>query len=180
MKAWGVSHSNTSRLYWFLCDFHDSWDYCLASNFRLGVKSLPAQKLKIEKIEPPNWWIGMKWSDVQLMVYGENLSDPTAEFDGIEILKIYKTENSSYAFIDIVISGDTEIGEHKLVLSNQFGSDEIMFPVMKRETEKRRHQGFSSKDVIYLLMHDRFVNGNLNNDNIDGRISFYCIWNYNK
>ena len=63
-----------------------------------------AQDIKINKIEPPNWWSGMKWNEVQLMVYGENLNNVNVEFDSpeIEVITIQsdpkKTKSSEQAF----------------------------------------------------------------------------------
>ncbi len=128
-----------------------------------------SQTLKIEKIEPPNWWTGMKWNNVQLMIYGENLNNISAKFSDsrIKIKKIHTLENSSYAFIDIRIPDRLPAGDYKLELKNGSGKASINFPVYKRE-KGIRHQGFTGNDIIYLLMPDRFANGDPANDSIPG------------
>ena len=75
-----------------------------------------SQDFSINKIEPPNWWVGMKHDTVQLMVYGENLngikvnsSDPELEISGVTSL-----ENTSYLFVDIIISKELKAGNYSL------------------------------------------------------------------
>lgn len=128
-----------------------------------------SQDLTINKIEPPNWWTGMKWNNVQLMVYGENLKGVTAKFSDrrIKIKKVHEVENPSYLFIDIEIPKNLPAGNYNLALNKDKVSSEITFPILKRE-KGIRHQGFSNNDVIYLLMPDRFANGDVTNDSIPG------------
>lgn len=128
-----------------------------------------SQNIKINKVEPPNWWTGMKWNRIQLMVYGDNLNDINAKFSDkrIKVNKVHKIENHSYAFIDIEIPKNLKPGNYEFVLSNGKESIKYDYPVLQRE-KGIRHQGFSNKDVIYLLMPDRFANGDVSNDSIPG------------
>ncbi|MEW6509261.1 MAG: alpha-amylase family glycosyl hydrolase [Bacteroidota bacterium] len=128
-----------------------------------------SQELMIDKIEPPNWWAGMKWNKVQLMVYGKNLTGASAKLDDsrIKVNNVYNAENDSYLFIDIIIPENLPAGNYTLTLKKGSNSAEISFPILKRE-KGVRHQGFSNKDVIYLVMPDRFVNGDVSNDSIAG------------
>jgi glycosidase len=129
----------------------------------------------IEKIEPPNWWVGMKWNRVQLMVYGVGLNDFQAEFntDYLKIEKIHRIDNNSYSFIDVLISGDIKPGTYKLKIFNDEVENSIDFPVLRRLPGENIHQGFNSSDVIYLITPDRFVNGDPGNDIIDGMRDSY-------
>lgn len=128
-----------------------------------------SQNIRVDKIEPPNWWTGMKWNKVQLMVYGENLSSITAKFNDnrIKVNKIHKIENSSYAFIDITIPQNLPSGNYILILSKGKEETKVNYPIMKRETGAV-HQGFNNDDVMYLIMPDRFANGDPSNDSIAG------------
>lgn len=128
--------------------------------------SIFPQTFRIDKIEPPNWWIGMEWDTLQLMVYGENLSDVEVSFEdeSLEILKVLNVENPDYLFIDIVIPTNIKAGDYKLIFSNDTEKLGFDYPIIKRKNDHTEHQGFSSKDVIYLIMADRFADGNhLNN-----------------
>ncbi|MEW6654469.1 MAG: alpha-amylase family glycosyl hydrolase [Bacteroidota bacterium] len=135
----------------------------------LAVQNLTAQNLSIQKIEPPNWWAGMKLNKIQLMVYGSSLNNISAAFseEKIKVDKIHKIENPSYAFIDITIPNELPAGNYTLTIKKGNEKVDYNFPIYKREKEKR-HQGFSQSDVIYLLMPDRFANGDPSNDKVDG------------
>ncbi len=128
------------------------------------------KEIKINKIEPPNWWVGMKYNKIQLMVYGENLKDINAKFenDQIKILEVHKIENSTYAFIDIEIPGNLQAGNYDLVLSNKNNSASVQYSINNRQSSEGRFQGFSNEDVMYLLMPDRFANGDPSNDKVKG------------
>ena len=124
----------------------------------------------INKIEPPNWWSGMKHNKIQLMIYGENLSGIKAEFESekLKVGKVYQVENSTYAFIDVEISENAEPGDYELILSNTKGETKVEYKLCERNKSVNIHQGFSNEDVIYLLMPDRFSNGDVSNDSIGG------------
>jgi len=129
-----------------------------------------AQKISVNKIEPPNWWAGMKTNKVQLMVYGENLNNISVKFNNarIKVNRVNKIENPSYAFIDIEIPNSIQPKDYELILSRGKEKTTAKFPVLKRETDKKHFQGFSNEDIIYLIMPDRFVNGDPSNDSIPG------------
>ncbi len=128
-----------------------------------------SQNLRIDKIEPPNWWAGMKWNNVQLMIYGENLKNIKAVFNDkrIKVDKIHNIENPSYTFIDITIPSNLQPKNYTLTISNKNEKKEITFPILER-TKGQNHLGFTNKDVIYLIMPDRFANGDTSNDSIAG------------
>lgn len=129
-----------------------------------------AQNLSVEKVEPSNWWIGMKLNKIQLMIYGSNLKNFSASFDDrkIKVLKIHQIENSHYAFIDIEIPNNLPAKVYKLKLNSSNQTVSIDFPIYKREKTKNKFQGFNQTDAIYLIMPDRFVNGDVSNDSIAG------------
>ncbi len=88
-----------------------------------------AQDLLIDKIEPPNWWIGMKWNTLQLMIYGKELSDITVESKDkrIEIVEVHKIENSNYAFVDIIVPSDIQEGEYEFIVKNMSGKTSFKY-----------------------------------------------------
>ncbi|PJA96283.1 MAG: hypothetical protein CO129_07330 [Ignavibacteriales bacterium CG_4_9_14_3_um_filter_34_10] len=129
-----------------------------------------AQSFSINKIEPPNWWVGMKHNKIQLMVYGNKLENVKAKSFSkhIKIKKIHQIENSSYLFVDIEISNRAKAGDNIIRFYNDEKLADINFPLFSREKSKNRFQGFDNKDVIYLLMPDRFANGDTTNDFVEG------------
>ncbi len=126
-----------------------------------------AQSFKVNKIEPPNWWEDIKTDQIQLMVYGENLSDVKVKSPGLKITQVQKVENKSYLFVDIDLTGQ-KAGNYKLTFFDSDDNIDITYPILQRESTTERQQGFSNEDVIYLIMPDRFANGDTANDYVVG------------
>ncbi|MEW6195709.1 MAG: alpha-amylase family glycosyl hydrolase [Bacteroidota bacterium] len=143
--------------------------YFSALLFFTAANFLFSQNLRIDKVEPPNWWTGMKWNKVQLMIYGENLKNIKAAFNDkrIKVNKIHNIENPSYTFIDITIPSNLPPKNYTLTITNKNDKKEISFPVLER-SKGENHRGFTNEDVIYLIMPDRFVNGDVSNDSVTG------------
>jgi len=137
--------------------------------FLVSIKIF-SQNIVVDKIEPPNWWAGMKWNKVQLMIYGTNLKNISARFnsDNILIEKVTVSENADYAFIDIAISEGLLPGSYQLSLNNTNSEFQINYQIKPRDNSNQIHQGFTQTDVVYLIVPDRFVNGDLNNDKVEG------------
>ncbi|MFA7288012.1 MAG: alpha-amylase family glycosyl hydrolase [Melioribacteraceae bacterium] len=138
--------------------------------FFLFTVNLFAQEISISKIEPPNWWTGMKTNSIQLIIYGNNLTDFSAEFSpkGPIINKIHTIENSSYSFIDITIPKKMKPGKYELTFEGKNGNAKFEYSFFERENNKNNFQGFSNKDIIYLVMPDRFADGDQTNNKIEG------------
>ncbi|MFA7420094.1 MAG: alpha-amylase family glycosyl hydrolase [Melioribacteraceae bacterium] len=134
------------------------------------IINICAQQISVNRIDPQNWWVGMKLNRIQLMVYGQNLDNVSARFDDsrIKVAKVHKIKNATYAFIDIVIPNNLPPKEYQLILTKNKEKAFITFPILKRESPSGRFQGFSQNDVIYLIMPDRFVNGDVSNDSVRG------------
>ncbi|UCD30603.1 MAG: cyclomaltodextrinase N-terminal domain-containing protein, partial [Planctomycetota bacterium] len=125
-----------------------------------------AKSLSIGTVEPPNWWAGMKFNRVQLMLYGKNLKGIEAKFDTpqIKVLAVHTMANPDYAFVDIEIPTDLAPGMYTLVVRNGKDQSAINIPVLPRNSDPLRHAGFGPRDVVYLITPDRFANGNPSND----------------
>jgi glycosidase len=136
--------------------------------FLFSFSTVFAQKLTISKIEPPNWWIGMKWDTFQLMVYGEDLAGVDAEFEDerLQVLQVRTLDNPSYLFIDLYIPPNIEGGEYTLILSRDGEQTELSYSILDRSFSDSKHQGFTNEDVIYLIFADRFCDGNPSNNTI--------------
>lgn len=132
--------------------------------------AVSAEGLRVDKIEPPHWWIGMKHNRIQLMVYGEQLSELQFEFDDARIVveAVHPVANDDYAFVDIVVPAELPPGEYRYKAWS--GQQEVVgtYALVKRDRSGGRHQGFSAKDTIYLITPDRFANGDTGNDRIAG------------
>ncbi len=82
---------------------------------------MSAQNIVINKIEPPNWWEGMKHNKIQLMVYGEELHQLKIDNGELKITGIHEVENSNYLFVDVDLS-DVKAGDYEILLSNRNSS----------------------------------------------------------
>ncbi len=131
-----------------------------------------AQQLRITKIEPPNWWTGMRMDQIQLMVYGENLQNLTAQFHSpqVTVLRTLRTSNPSYAFVDIAISPEALDGAYLLTFTAHGETVSVNYPILPRQSRAGREQGLKSSDVVYLIVPDRFANGDTANDTMPGML----------
>jgi len=137
-----------------------------------------AQKEKIN-CYPTNWWTGMKWNKVQIMVHSSgNLnvwadkSTVNINYPGVRLTKIHKAENRKYVFLDLEIAPAAKPGKIKIdfifiALGEKFSLD---FELKQRRPGNGTSfaQGVTSKDFMYLIMPDRFSNGDVSNDRVPG------------
>ncbi|MDT0552611.1 glycoside hydrolase family 13 protein [Urechidicola vernalis] len=138
--------------------------------FMLSACIFSLQGQSIDRVEPMHWWAGMENPELQLLVYGENVSDLTTviQNEKIEILKIHKAKSPNYLFIDLDLSkasaGVFNIQfkkGNKVVISHEYN-------LKNRKKDASLVQGFDSSDAVLLITPDRFVNGNASNDQIEG------------
>jgi len=133
------------------------------------MQNINAQAEKqINRIDPPNWWVGFKTSKLQLLVYGKNIGESQLElnYKGVKLLKTHPVENKNYLFVDLDISPKTKPGNVKLNFTKGKEKFSYNYELKARVKNSAQRQGFNSSDVIYLIMPDRFSNGNPDNDNV--------------
>ena len=131
-----------------------------------------AQQIEICKIEPPNWWEGMKYNKVQLMVYGENLDNAEVKSDDLTITNVLHVENDNYLFVEIDLS-KTEAGNYEISFTKANKTKKITYPIYSKNSASNIHQGFNQEDAIYLIMPDRFANGDVKNDFVEGYVDSF-------
>ncbi|TFH50033.1 MAG: hypothetical protein E4G92_00815, partial [Bacteroidia bacterium] len=134
----------------------------------LGVQISTLLSQKIERIEPPSWFTGMKEPVVQLMIYGKSLGsfDVTVDYPGVEVTTLVKTDNPNYIFVNLNISSNAQPGTVTLTFTSGKKKFTHEYPLYERPAGRAR--GINSSDVLYLLMPDRFVNGDPANDSVEG------------
>jgi Cyclomaltodextrinase, N-terminal. len=129
-----------------------------------------AQAPEIDRIDPPFWWVDMERSTVELMVYGENLAETRVglgRHPGVTLDRVTEVENPDYLFVRLRIADAATPGTVPLRFRHDTGALTRDFELRPRRTDTYA-QGFSSEDVIYLLMPEQFANGNPENDSIPG------------
>ncbi|MBE0637688.1 MAG: glycoside hydrolase family 13 protein [Bacteroidales bacterium] len=129
--------------------------------------AISAQDFVIQRVEPPFWWTGMKSNDLQLLVWGKNISQTKPEItkSGITISQFKTLESLNYLFLDLKISDNALAGSYPIVFKN--GNTKVAeydFELKLRETGSSQREGFNHADVMCLIFPDRFVNGNPEND----------------
>ena len=129
--------------------------------------SVAAQTPEILKVEPPSWWVGSSLSPVRVLIRGRNLRGAVVQAvgSGFRIVGAPKINQSgSYIFVDLAILPDAGPGERTLKISNQNGSAQARWEILPRLNRSGSFQGFSSDDVMYLVMIDRFSDGDQGNN----------------
>jgi glycosidase len=120
---------------------------------------------QVDRVEPPFWWSDMNLSEVQIMFYGKNINqNEISVSNGLTIKSIQKTENPNYLFVTI----DTKnVAAQELVFTFKNGKKSFTqnYSLKARKENSKYRKSYDSSDVIYLIMPDRFANGNPNNDN---------------
>lgn len=125
-------------------------------------------------VYPTHWWVGMKNQRLQLMIHAAGVGNGTKvsmQYPGVSITRLNKVESKNYLFVDLNISPQAKPGTFTVKIEN--GTKPFSF---KYELKKRRPgngklfaQGINSSDFVYLLMPDRFSNGDIGNDRIAGK-----------
>jgi neopullulanase len=125
--------------------------------------------ITITRVEPENWWVGMKNKSLQIMVYGPNIAHSVIaiNYPGITIKQVAKVENPNYVFIYLTIAQGTKPGTVPIKFTDGKEKFTYNYPI-KARTDKSGAAGFTAADVLYLITPDRFANGNTANDNWDG------------
>ncbi|MBS1788586.1 MAG: cyclomaltodextrinase N-terminal domain-containing protein [Acidobacteria bacterium] len=124
---------------------------------------------EILKVEPPNWWagqtIGTQANPLRVLVHGRNLQGAklTAK-PGLTVSRVKVNETGSYLFADVAINKTVKPGQYPFLITGELGSAEAPFEISAVLPRQGNFQGFNQDDVIYLLMPDRFANGDSSND----------------
>jgi glycosidase len=120
---------------------------------------------QIDRVEPPFWWSDMNLSEVQIMFYGKNINQNEISVSkGLTIKSVQKTENPNYLFVTV----DTKnVAAQEFVFTFKNGKNTFTqnYSLKARKENSKFRKSYDSSDVIYLIMPDRFANGNPNNDN---------------
>ncbi|WP_277592386.1 glycoside hydrolase family 13 protein [Roseateles saccharophilus] len=112
----------------------------------------------LQHVEPPNWWVGMRDTSLQLMLHGSGIADakPTlAPYPGVTLKASHRAASANYLFVDLDIGPDARPGE--LVLN--LAGTTLRYPLRARMPGSAEREGFGPRDAIYLVVPDRFAQG---------------------
>lgn len=126
---------------------------------------------RISRVEPLCWWTGMN-TPLQLMINGEGIGEYELSIEGgkgVSVDAVHKAESPNYLFVDVDIAANASPGIYELVFSKE-GEKTFRYPyeIKARRDGSRSRASFGTADAIYLIMPDRFSNGNPDNDNMPG------------
>ena len=128
-----------------------------------------ARAMEIKKVAPSFWWAGMKNPELQILLYGENLalSDVSVSGEGIFLKETVRQDNPNYLLLYLDLS-EAKAQTFQILLKNGKKKLQIPYELKSRVRRGEDVKGFTSEDVLYLIMPDRFANGNPENDVVDG------------
>ena len=135
----------------------------------LGTTLTMNAAVKIDKIEPTDWYVGMKDASLQLMVYGEGIrtADVTTDYPGVKIDSLVRLDSPNYLLVYMNVK-DAQPGTMTLLFQQGKQKKKVAYQLKAREKKGCERIGFSNADVLYMLMPDRFASGRTDNDQIKG------------
>lgn len=123
---------------------------------------LAKNQIKIDRIEPEYWFVGMKQTTLQLMVYGENIGKTgvaLANYEGVSLKQVVQLDSPNYLLVYLDVAENTKPGTLQLVFTVNRKKKVVKYDLRVREKSGAERIGFDASDVLYMLMPDRFANG---------------------
>jgi glycosidase len=125
----------------------------------------------VKRVEPLHWWVGMHNPKVQLVIYGEGIgkSEVRLTKEGLSLIQVHQVDNPNYIFLDIEVESHAKAGQYPIdfyIADKKVTTS--LYELKDRDHTKKKAQGVTAADLIYLLMPDRFANGNTTNDVVKG------------
>jgi glycosidase len=130
--------------------------------------------LPVQRVEPVNWYVGMRNPNVQLLVYGKNIqkAQVTINYAGVTLKKVNTVENPNYLFLDIEIAKETKPGNMPIVFSNVRAKPfQVLYSLLPKS---HIVSPVTPADFMYLVMPDRFANGDETNDKFADMTDTQC------
>ncbi|MFO7723350.1 MAG: glycoside hydrolase family 13 protein [Bacteroidales bacterium] len=124
---------------------------------------------KVARIEPPFWWTGMKDNTLQIMVYEKDISKtvPSITHPGVLLDSVIRTDNPNYLFLYCTIQDDAPSGSFQIIFHiDKKKKITVNYELKAREPGSANRPGIAQTDIVYMLMPDRFANGEPANDNM--------------
>ncbi len=126
----------------------------------------------LSHVEPPSWWVGMKRPELQVMLHGPGIGAMTVTLvpkAGVTLVGVQRGDSPNYLFVDLRIDARTPPGDLQIELRR---GDTVVttlaYPLQARAPGSAERQGFGPKDAIYLVVPDRFANGDPSIDQVEG------------
>ena len=129
-----------------------------------------ASSAGIERVEPPFWWQGFLNTELQLLVYGDDVSSLSAEIEypGVRVARVERGDSPNYLFVYLDINESADPGLFEIKFTGPERTLSYSYELREKNPDPAYTRAFSSADVVYLITPDRFANGDEANDSIEG------------
>ncbi len=130
----------------------------------LNAGAAAGQAPVVDKVDPPDWWAGSSVNPVRLLIHGRNLRGATLTCPRLACSGVKVSAAGTHVFANVAIPRGLPSGSYPLTLRTGSGQATVPFTLAAALPRAGRFQGFGSDDVIYLIMPDRFADGDVAND----------------
>ncbi len=144
----------------------------IASLFTL-LSGFSAGGPRVDRIDPPNWWVDMKNDTLQLMAYGPGIARArvSVDYPGVTLTGTVALESDNYLLLYLTIAPGTAPGTFPITFADGKKRTTVDYTLKARETDPATHGGFDASDVLYLVMPDRFARGADSPDDVKAQAS---------
>ena len=124
----------------------------------------------VQRVEPTFWWTNMNQPELQVMLYGKDICkvEISINYPNVSISRKELTDNPNYVFLYLNVAKEAQPGKFNILLTKDNKKQSVVFELKKRREGSAARKSFTEADAIYLLMPDRFANGNTVNDSVSG------------
>lgn len=125
---------------------------------------------QIDIVDPPYWWTGMENDTLQIMIHGDDIRDchVNVDYPGVKLLDVARLDNPNYQFLYLLVTNEAQPGTINITLNDlklrRNSQAVIPYELRQRDANARDIKGFDASDVLYLIMPDRFADGNPDNN----------------
>ena len=132
--------------------------------------------VNIDRVEPTNWYAGMKNPSLQLMVYGKGIkqANVSTDYAGVKVDSVVRLDSPDYLLVYLNLQ-DVQPGTMKLNFEQGGKKKQVNYEIKRRDMPGEARQGFTNADVLYMLMPDRFADGNVKNNVVKGMLDQRCV-----
>lgn len=142
---------------------------CTAPRAAFDADAVADAAGEVARVEPLSWWTGMR-TPLQLMIHGERIADCSLRIEGgpgVRVTALHKADSPDYLFADVAIDADAAPGDYYLVFSDSLREFKYTYRIDARHDGSRERRSFTTADAVYLLMPDRFADGDPSIDSTD-------------
>lgn len=142
---------------------------CAGDLSTVDIESIAENTTQVKRVEPLSWWTQMT-TPLQLLIQGDNIAEWSVEVANSSAVKVEGVkagDNPNFIFVDVSISPQAEAGEYYLLFTKGDEQFKVAYQIEERREGSRERNSFTTADMIYLFMPDRFANGNVENDSTE-------------